>query len=140
MRKRLYSHFIRCGACCFLRGICVLRGCSIICMASRSSLLKLGRSDPKHVTVVRGNLLRRSGVDLPRETVESFPCSDSHYSHPLARFRSALPHRDLDRSILPDDRCSNDRLHRSPVLFVSTINRSYICTGTLFSRGSTTVN
>lgn len=72
---------MRCGACCFLRGICVLRGCSIICTASRSPLLRRGRSDLKHVTVVRGNLARRSGIDLPRETVRSSPVPRTTVTH-----------------------------------------------------------
>lgn len=33
------SHFIRCGACCFLRGICVLRKCSDIRAVSSSLCL-----------------------------------------------------------------------------------------------------
>lgn len=42
-----HSHFMRCGACCFLRGICVLRGYSIIRAASRSLRLRLRHLVPK---------------------------------------------------------------------------------------------
>lgn len=106
--RKIHLHFIRCGACCFLRGICVLRRCSILSVASRSWLVKRSRSDPKHVTVVCWNFARRSGVDLPRETVQSFPLY-MHYSHPHARW--ALPHRDFDRSFGGRVRRFNDRCH-----------------------------
>lgn len=36
------SHFMRCGACCFLRVICVLRECSIIRAVSRFFFTRAG--------------------------------------------------------------------------------------------------
>lgn len=60
------------------------------------------------MTVVCWNFARRSGVDLPRETVQSFPLY-VHYSHPHARW--ALPHRDFDRSFGGRVRRFNDRCH-----------------------------
>lgn len=124
---KIHLHFIRCGACCFLRGICVLRRCSILSVASRSWLVKRSRSDPKHVTVVCWNFARRSGVDLPRETVESFPymCTTVTHTHVI---RWALPHRDFDRSFGGRVRRFNDRCHFAVDLsiLVFTTCRTYI--------------
>lgn len=62
--------------------------------------------------------VRRSGVDLPRETVSELPSSTEamHYSHPHARTQRALPHRrDFVRSFRRCDRCIGDRCHSRPL-------------------------
>lgn len=79
------------------------------------------------MTVVCWNFARRSGVDLPRETVQSFPYLCTTVTHTRV-IRWALPHRDFDRSFGGRVRRFNDRCHFAVDLSipVSTTCRTYI--------------
>jgi len=81
--RSVNSHFMRCGACCFLRGICVLRECSIIRAASSSFRPSSWSSKSASSSVSTVQIFFKY---LPREitTWDSLPPFSSHTcDHPI---------------------------------------------------------
>jgi len=89
------SHFMRCGACCFLRGICVFRGYSLIRVVSRSLRLAAAIGWSPRVESISWIFFESSS-------------SSSSSSSFVAHLRS--PKRHASRRPLP--RCDRRRLAR----------------------------